>query len=265
MRGRPPDPALAEEIRQAEELRDDEVSSLRREGREREADLRGDAWNRHIARLHARARRRAGDTRSRSKRNLSPRQQRATTADAVDAGLRAVEDSSATPPRPPATPSSSPRRRSGGGIAGWARRRGRSEASRAWRQSGVPGATYTWSAIGYRAVGATVGLGLLLVLVRGRGPSAIGAALGALADGVQLVVSPVDPLAPFSGQQLGTFGAAGGDFAPGLGGSTIGGGDWPAPARGAHPGLPGQKRKRHGKGHAVTSGAGRHGPKGATL
>lgn len=77
-------------------------------------------------------------------------------------------------------------------AGGWAAK----ERRRAVRESGVPAAVASWSGIGYKVAGATIGLALLLLVVSGSGPGAVTGLGSMLARVVDLIISPVDPLAP---------------------------------------------------------------------
>jgi hypothetical protein len=93
--------------------------------------------------------------------------------------------------------------------------RARREGRRAWRESGIPSATRTWSGIGYQIAGASIGLALLLLFVSGRGPSTATGLFGMLARLVDLIVSPVDPLAAgTTGRLVGDQGIAPPTYSP---------------------------------------------------
>jgi hypothetical protein len=90
--------------------------------------------------------------------------------------------------------------------------RARREGRRAWRESGIPGAARSWSGIGYQVAGASIGLALLLLFVSGRGPSTATGLFGMVARLVDLIVAPVDPLAPGTAGKL--AGTSGGGITP---------------------------------------------------
>lgn len=122
-------------------------------------------------------------------------------SDAAHGGRR--RRGNASPPQGEGRPRSSAQKGAGAGPSKAPARRASSRVSRrssgggwgrAWTRTGVPGAADSATGVLLQLVGMTIGLSLVYVLVQGNGPRAVTIAAGSFARGLQLFLSPVDPL-----------------------------------------------------------------------
>lgn len=185
------------------ELRDDEVRSLREQGREGEADLRADRWNEQIRHVEAAA---LELEQRQRKTNPKPRKRRASTrrtrtrVPVLEAGRVSPGPTRRGDPGPtarglvPPPPLSGP---SPGELAGTVVTR-----------SGVKAAASSWGELAWQLAGMVIGIALLTLLVSKRGADKAAGLFGALAGAVRLVVAPIDPLAPGAGKQSLQLGSA---------------------------------------------------------
>jgi hypothetical protein len=204
-----------EDAARMEELRDDEVSALRLEGKDAEADKLSDRWNVQIGHAQAQARelnaREAEGTAQPPPADSSTKSKRAAAGSSQGGGKRPPARGGgrgrrAESPAAPPSSSRSSRVKSSGGIGD----QGVGDlAGAVYGNSGAAAAVGSWGQIGWYIIGLTLAAAVALLFLGPRGPGAFAALANGAVGALSLVLEPVDPLAPTVASSLIQSAAAG--------------------------------------------------------